>query len=297
MIDQTQISKLLEFLSLSRRVSLILPNSNNPDLILSVLAYHLFLKDLSQLNNNKHKLESVEIFTPKKISLFKKWPKLASFLLEQELLNEFKLELGKNNLIVSFPYEEEKVDKVSYHIGEESQRFYLTIKPKKGNLPLDSKKVEFNYAGAEVDLLLLFGVENLEELDQLYFGYEDLYKNNVLVTFNNFLPDFGTLNLDLSGSSAYGEAIFYCLKNLAGLFDVELSDLPNISQISTLLLSAISLKTANFAAMQMKIESFLAVAELLKLGARRLDLSTKTVNKQIKKSSVRRKKAKVTIKK
>src|SRR3989304_759359 len=89
-------------------------------------------------------------------------------------LKELRTELGKQNLVVEFDYDESAVDKVSYHIGEESGKFYLTIKPKKGHKPLDSSAVDFSYAGADADLVFLVGVHDLETLDQLYFGYENL---------------------------------------------------------------------------------------------------------------------------
>jgi len=109
---------------------------------------------------------------------------------------------------------------------------------------------------------------------------------------NTYLSDFGTLNLDINGSCAYGEAIFYFLKSLATLFELELKDLPRIDLIATLLLSAISLKTDYFASAKMKADSFLAVAELLKFGARRLDLSEKQQLSEKKEKSVVVKKAK-----
>lgn len=89
-----------------------------------------------------------------------------------------------------------------------------------------------------------------------------------------FLLDFGTLNLDISGSSCYGEAIFYLIKSIANSLNIELSSLNNIHSIATLLLSSISLKTNDFSHPKMTADSFLAVAELLQLGAERINLNT-----------------------
>lgn len=300
MIDQAQIAKLLEFLSLSEHLFLLLPKKSSPDLLLSVLAAQLFLKNLTTLNLENIKLKEVSLFAPNQNQDLKIFPKLSTWLNEQQLLTEIKSELGKENLVISFPYQENQVDKVSYHLGEDSQRFYLTIKPKKGVSPLDSQLVEFAYAGAQAELMLLCGVGDLEELEQLYFGYEELYQNSAIVTLNNFLPDFGSLNLDITGSSSYAEAVFYLLKGLAGSLNLELSAWPQIDLIATLLLSALTLKTKHFASPQMKSESFLAVAELLQLGARRLNLeeeSAKTASKTKAKTEAKTTAAKQIIKK
>ena len=237
MIDQTQVTKVADFLKLSPQAFLVLPASNNPDLVLSGLANYLFIQDLIELKGEDEtfKLEALSLFAPKKLTLFKKWPKLLTFIKENKLLDDLKTELGKDNLIISFPYQEAQVDKVSYHLSDDNKSFYLTIKPQKGQAPLDSDQVEFSYAGAQADLLMLLGVGDLENLEQLYFGYEDLYKNAASVTINTYIPDFGSLNLDTSGSVAYGEAIFYYLKSLATLFDLDLAAFAQIDLIATLL--------------------------------------------------------------
>ncbi len=197
--------------------------------------------------------------------------------------DEVESELGKENLIISFPYQEEQVDKVSYYIGEKDKRFYLTIKPKKNIAPLESNKVEFSYAGAQADLLILCGVEDLENLRQLYFAYETLYKgdNNYVVTINNFIPDFGKLNLDISPSSSYSEAIFYLLQDL----DSKNEDILAKSNLPSLLLYGIEAKTRGLQSEEVDINTFLAVASLLKLGATRL-FKLKT-QKSVKKKSVK----------
>jgi len=277
MIDQAQIAKLLEFLNLSEHLFLLLPKKTPPDLLLSTLATQLFFKNLARLGIETVKLRESSLFAPKISQDLKKLPKLELWLQDQHLLDEIKTELGRENLIVSFPYQEDQVDKVSYHLGEDSQRFYLTVKPKKGSPPLDSQQVEFAYAGAQAELMLLCGVGDLEELEQLYFGYEELYQSTAIVTLNNFLPDFGTLNLDITGSSSYGEAVFYLIKGLAGSLNLELSSWPQIDLIATLLLSALTIKSNHFSSAQMRSESFLAVAELLQLGARRINLEEAAV--------------------
>ena len=254
MIDQAQTAKFKDILTFSKNTLVIFPSlSNVADLDLFLASYCLFtfLADKSE----------VRLLSPK----FKlKMPAEISALLELQKVED---QLGKENLLISFPYQEEQVDKVSYYIGEQDQRFYLTIKPKSGVTPLDSAQVEFSYAGTQADCLVLLGVEDLENLEQLYFAYESLYKNNNnhLVTINSFIPDFGTLNLDISPANSYCDAVFYLLKDLA-----EDGDFLAKSNLPTLLLYGIEHKSNGLQALTVNAQTFMAVAELLNLGANRL---------------------------
>ena len=270
MIDKNQVTRLVEFLSASKRLFFIFASTQQLDLLLAIIASYLFFKDLTLLNDSKIKLEEVAIFSPARSnSAFRNWPKIESYLQKHQLLNLSKHELGRENLLISFPYQQDQVDRVSYQISDDNKYFYLTIKPKKGSSPLDSQQVKFNYVGASADLLILVGVNDLTDLKELYGSHEELYQNTPIITINNFIPDFGNLNLDISGGSSYGEAVFYLLKNLINVLEFEWSDLAHLNQICTLLLTSIALKSKQFTSSNMTADSFLAVAELLQLGADR----------------------------
>lgn len=252
MIDQSQTDNFKNILELSQNILVIFPETRDLDLFLATYCFYSFLSFK----------KDVRLLSPK---FAQKIPKEIGKLIE---LSNIENELGKENLLISFPYQEEQVDKVSYYIGENDKRFHLTIKPKKNATPLDSSKVEFSYAGARADLLILCGVEDLESLQQLYFAYETLYKgdNNYVVTINDFIPDFGKLNLDTSPSSSYCEALFYLFQDL----DSENEDLLAKSNLPSILLYGIEDKTRGLQAEEVNINTFLAVASLLKLGASRL---------------------------
>lgn len=251
MIDQAQNDKFKEILGLCKNTLVIFPETKDLDLFLASYSLYSFLaKSDARLLSPKFKL------------------KIPSELIDFVENKNVETELGKENLLISFPYQEDQVDNVSYYIGEQDSRFYLTIKPKKGVKPLDSSSLEFSYAGSQADLLILFGVEDLESLEQLYFAYESLYKgtNNHLVTINNLIPDFGNLNLDISPTSSYCEALFYLIKDL----DQKGDDFLAKSNIPTLLLYGIESKNMGLQSRDADADTFLAVAELLQLGALRL---------------------------
>jgi len=178
-----------------------------------------------------------------------------------ELLNEVRTQLGNRDLSISFAYQPEAVDKVSYHIDEESQRFCLVIKPQKGAKPVDNKTVEFEYTGAEADLIFLVGVHNLESLEQLYFGYEQLYTNTNLVTLHTFEPNVGNIKIDTSGTSCMSETTAQLLQQL---------QLSISAEAATNLLIAIQGATNEFQSLVATAETFETVAYLLRSGARRM---------------------------
>ncbi len=291
MIDQNQVKRFLEFLSVSKKIALIFADTQQQELLLAILAIYSFLNELSSLKDAKVNFVNLDLFSPTKIEKsFKSQSKLKKYLKQNQLLAINQQDLGKDNLLISFPYQPAQVDKVSYHIGDDNQRFYLTIKPKAGSAPLNPQQVNFSYTGSSADLLLLIGVNELEDLQDLYSNHQQFYQNTPIITINSFLPDFGTLNLDISGTSGYGEAIFYLIKSLTNLLEINLADLPKIKQIATLLFASIEQKTNKFTSSTMTADSFLAVAELLKLGAERLENVNKVAeNKSIAKPTTSKK--------
>lgn len=175
-------------------------------------------------------------------------------------IHDCKTNLGKQNLVISFDYVESAVDKVSYAIGQDSQKFYLTIKPQTGAAPLDPATVEFAMAGTNADLLFLIGEHDLTNLDQLYYGYEEVYTNTPLVTINSFVPEIGNLHFNVADFSSYSEAVTMMLGGL---------QLPIESIAATNLYAGMIVATHSFSALSVQADTFEIAAELLRRGARR----------------------------
>ncbi len=175
-------------------------------------------------------------------------------------LENTQQDLGNQNLSISFPYSPDQVDKVSYHVGEETNRFFLSIKPKTGFPPLDASNVEFSYTGASADLVFLIGVKDLESLEQLYFGYEQLYQDTPSISVNSYATSFGTVKIDSGSASSSSEVIAQLLPILS---------LPIESDTATNLLYGIESSTKNLSSPTTSAETFEAVAQLLRAGARR----------------------------
>lgn len=181
---------------------------------------------------------------------------------------DFRSEMGNKDLSISFAYRPEAIDKVSYHIDEQQQRFYLVIKPQKGQAPLDTTSVEYEYTGAEADLIFLVGVQSYESLGQLYEGYEQLFQTSTVVTLNSYEPEFGTLKISAAELSGLSELTAQLLLAL----EVQVDE-----GNATNLLAAIEAKTDRLQSFSTTADTFQLVAELLRRGARRKRVNTATI--------------------
>ena len=175
-------------------------------------------------------------------------------------LDKLTTKLGSNHLLVSFDYSASAVDKVSYHLDDKNNKFYLTIKPQKGEQPLNKDSVQFEYVGADADLVVVFGVQELTELEQLYVGYEDLYQSCNVLCISSLVPNFQCAHANLSKVSSSCETIYRILVESGMQID---------SEIATNLLAGIQYETDNFLNFKADAETFETISGLLKSGARR----------------------------
>ena len=175
-------------------------------------------------------------------------------------LNETKTEIGHKNLCISFDYLQDSVEKITSAIDEDSKKLHITIKPKKGVAPLSKDNVSFSHTGAEADMVILVGVDDLASLEQLYIGYENLYQTTALVSINSYETAFGNLKLDILGSSCVSEFVAWLLKDLRYQIDHE---------VATNLLAGIDEETDNLESYLATADTFEIISYLLRSGARR----------------------------
>lgn len=174
---------------------------------------------------------------------------------------EIKTTVGKQNLIVSFPYKEEMVEHVSYDIDEASAKFNLIIKPKEGHEPLDVTSVEYNYTGAAADLVITVGITSLEELGKLYSDEKRFLDNAEIVNLKKGGTPAEFAAMDLSGvrTTSLSELTVWLLRQ-AGL---RLQ-----GEFAGDLYRQLSMATNSFQSPLVTAETFDAAAFLLRCGAR-----------------------------
>jgi hypothetical protein len=110
------------------------------------------------------------------------------------------------------------------------------------------------------DMVILVGVDDLESLGELYFGYENLYQSSALVSINSYETAFGNLKLDIMGTSCVSEFVAELLKTL----NYQLDD-----EVATNLLASIEEETDNLQSYLATADTFETVSYLLRNGARR----------------------------
>lgn len=276
MIDQIQSQKLYEIFDKGLNIALVFPSQTKEDVILSSYAFYLFCKNLW-----RDKQIYLISPTPKEVQVSHE---VSALIDSQKIQNS----LPKENFVLSFPYDPEKIDQVFSQISEDHQKFFITIKPKAGIAPIEFQEIQHSYSSSQNLIFVLLGVNQLAEVPSELLPATNLQKNEQsVITINNFLPDFGTLNLDISGSSSYCEALFFLMKNLANLAAKDWQTLLENSSLLNLVLYGIEKETQSFTKKNTSALTFLATAELLQNGAERLLLA----NSQGKKPTGPKKKA------
>lgn len=226
-------------------VCIFFPERASSDIVLSAVTLGLGLQNLGK---------TVTISTPRATP-----EDLKQFL----GVDAVTTELGNKNLDVSFPYQEEQVDKVSYHIDEEEKMFHLVIQPKRGQRPIDASQVQFALSGAEADLIITVGVDQLESLDHLYLSHEELFTEANIVSLYNSETNFGVVKMLTDESGSYSEKMTLLLKEL----NTEVN-----GEMATNLLAGIESATQTFKSLVVTPQTFTVAAELMAKGARRVRL-------------------------
>lgn len=256
MADSAAINSAATNIAQAQNIIILMPPSASMDILAAGAG---LCKVLSSMEG-----KSVQLACPEKIE--------SQFIAGLKIL---ETEVGNRNLLISFPYQEAKVDKISYHISDDNKRFYLTIKPKKGTTPLDMTAVEFAYAGFEADLIIYIGVTNMESLAQLYIGYEEQYKNIAAISLTQeSMPGMGA-NLTTEGYSGFSELVLALIT--AGEWALD-------SSAAQDLLSGIDSVTDRLRQEDVSPESLAAAAKLIKTGAKRVWKPTKASLKKAPKT-------------
>jgi hypothetical protein len=193
--------------------------------------------------------------------------------------------LPKENLVLSFDYDQKQVDKITYQIDEESNKFLLTIKPQIQIQPLDFRKISYSYSGQKTNGIIFCDIDNINSLGRVYYNYKEelSLKENVFYLNSKIKKNQKTNNyLDLEDLS-WSEFLVNLITKMEYKFD---------KKIATNLIAGIDFKTKNMANVS-NGETFEAMAKLLKEGGERkifglknsLNKNKEFINNSIKKEN------------
>jgi hypothetical protein len=247
MLSSDQQQLVHEYLTPAQSILIFFHDHSSQDIVTAALG--LFLQLQAQGKN-------VALVSPHKLGAH--WQELPGAAnVEQEVANK--------NLQISFAYQPEAVDKVSYHIDEDTQRFNLVIQPQKGFKPLNPQTVQFSQTGVEADLIITVGVHQLSNLEEVYALYSEVFENTPVISVNSFVTEFGTIKLETSSVSGYSEF-------LAQLLFVEYQSLGSLA--ATNLLAGIVNVTQSFQLPNTSADTLETAAKLLRNGAQRVSVIT-----------------------
>ena len=240
MEDQNQFSSVKKLLEASTSIIVVLPPDPSLDMVSAGLSLHLSL-----LASGKKS----QIGCGTTVHLD---PKIAG---AQEVTDS----IGTKNLVISFDYHEDDLEKVDYDVRPDG-KFYLLIKPKAGSPVPDVSNVKYSYSGASADLVITFGINSLEELGKIYADEKNFLDEAKILSINTSpRPVQFTKNLLHQSAISFSELVSELL---------EKSGLKISGDAAKNLLSALYEETKNLTSPRMTANTFSAISYLMRNGAR-----------------------------
>lgn len=174
---------------------------------------------------------------------------------------------GKN-LVISFPYQEGSIEKVSYNI--ENETFNLVIEPREGYPQVTQDLIKFTSSGGNTDLIITIGATKLTDLGQIYNNNQGLFAEKPVlnIDINNQNSRFGRVQMVDPNISSISELMISLLSS----FGITLN-----ADIATNLLAGMTSETANFSSPKTQASTYEAAAMCLRSGARKITESRTSV--------------------
>ncbi|MBU1200483.1 hypothetical protein KJ953_03005 [Patescibacteria group bacterium] len=171
-----------------------------------------------------------------------------------------KTSIGNKNLIINFQFKEKDLDKVDYDVDEQGN-FQLMVKPKDGSPPPDSKNISYIYSGANADLVIVLGINSLEELGKLYSDEKKFLDQANIVSLNkDSRPgSFATHNFHTNSATSIAEVTSFLLLK---------TKIKPTSEAANNLLKEIYSTTNNLSTPRVTADTFEVIAFLIRNGAR-----------------------------
>jgi len=169
--------------------------------------------------------------------------------------------IGNQNLVVSFDYPEDKLDKIDYE-KTENGKVRLLIKPRAGENAPDPKEITFDYTGIQADMVFVIGIQSLEELGKLYSDEKEFFDSASVVSLNSnsSSSSFAKYAFHTTSVTSNSEIAAYLIKNL---------NLNLTPDSASNLLLAIADATQNYTHVKTSPNTFELTAFILRQGGRR----------------------------
>ncbi|HUV47014.1 MAG TPA: hypothetical protein VMW29_02670 [Candidatus Bathyarchaeia archaeon] len=242
MNSQLDLNSVQESCGKARNILVLIPTNPNLDKIATSLALFLSFKKQEK---------QVMVACPSSMTVA--FNRLVG-------VDKIAQKIGNRNLIISFDYQKDSIEKVSYNI--EDKKFNLVVEPRAGYPALDPNKVSYSYAGTDADLIFVVGALRLEDLGNFYLNEKKTFDKATIVNLDiqNNNTKFGQINLVDSQFTSLSELVALVLQGLN--FSVD-------QDIVTNILAGIEANTSNLQSPNTSASAFETVAWCLKNGAKR----------------------------
>lgn len=173
------------------------------------------------------------------------------------------LSSGGRNLVVSFPYQEGSIEKVSYNI--ENDIFNLVIEPREGYPTITPDKLNYSFGGGTFDLIMVVNAPSLNDLDTIYSQNQNLFNEKQVINIDNNSANqrYGKINFVDQNASSVSEVVTKLLNSWGLRMDAD---------IATNLLAGITSGSNNFTSPLSGVATFEAASICMKNGARKLSI-------------------------
>ena len=183
--------------------------------------------------------------------------KEVDIIASEKIITDLQAQDG-NTLVISFPYHEGAVDKITSEV--EGDRLKVFVAPSQGAIRLEPKQVSFGYTGGIIDVIITIETARLENLGKIYTNNQEKFSGveiiNVDRRFNN--GQYGTINVVEKQSSSVSEIIL----SIVSYLKIELD-----KDISTNLYTGLVYATNNFTSYSVNADTFDIASRLLRAGA------------------------------
>lgn len=236
----TTYSKISELLSKSKSIAVVVPKDSSLDQMAAALSLYL---SLSQEGRN------ITVATPSEPLV-----ELSSLVGIDKVKTSINGRIG--DLIVSFPYREGEIDKVSYTL--EGETLNIVVKAGELGLSFNEKDIKYTRPTMAPDLLFIVGASRVSDLGKLFDPAE--LKDTTVVNIDNSAENqgFGDVVLVSTRLSSLSEEMANLIFNLGVKVDVD---------IAQNLMWGIMSATNNFQSPQTSVLAFQMAAELMRMGA------------------------------
>ena len=128
-------------------------------------------------------------------------------------LDKISPQLGSRNLVISFDYQKDSIEKVSYHVA--GDKFNLVVLPKKGKPPLDPASVGYSFEGVAADLIFIVDAAQSGDLGKAFLEHEAEFAKAYTISINRTLENhFAKTTITDPAASSICEITAWLLEQL-----------------------------------------------------------------------------------